>query len=409
MKKAIILGAGISGLSIGKMLEKHFYVTILEKDSEIGGIAKTRMVDGIAYHTVGGHCFNSKHPQIMEFVFNLLPKNDWHLTKRLSRIDMTGYEIDYPIEFSIQQIYNHDPELAFNITRDFLSADDTGIYRNLEDWFRKKFGNALSEKYFIPYNSKIWGNDPAKMDYTWVEDKLPIPDKHDFFKALMTSGQDTMPHSSFYYPNSNNQTTLINALADGQKIICNYEVKKIRRLTDKWHINDEYEADILISTIPLNILPKLIEHTPAEILTESTKLRYNKISNVLWRSEPTNKTWTYKPSTDTIFHRYIHIGSFHQPKTNYTITECVGEHSFDEMVSYGKNDSTLIEPIDYNISEHAYVVFDENRDKAVANILSYLNNTGIYSVGRFGKWEYFNMDICMLDALNTARKITSAL
>ena len=42
MKKVIILGAGITGLSSGwKLSEKGFDVTILEKDPEIGGLAKT--------------------------------------------------------------------------------------------------------------------------------------------------------------------------------------------------------------------------------------------------------------------------------------------------------------------------------------------------------------------------------
>ena len=138
-------------------------------------------------------------------------------------------------------------------------------------------------------------------------------------------------------------------------------------------------------------------------------LRYNKVSNVFWKSRLTDKTWTYQPSRDTIFHRYIHIGSFYKPSEGYTITECVGEHSYDEMVECGRKDSFLIKPLDYNVSEHAYVVFDGNRDKAVKTVSDYLESIGIRSIGRFGRWEYYNMDICMLDSMNTAKEIIKTL
>ncbi|EAI6045415.1 nucleotidyl-sugar pyranose mutase, partial [Campylobacter jejuni] len=55
-----IIGAGISGMSLARMLKVDFEVEILEKDSVVGGIARTKDVDGKPYHVNGGHCFNSK-------------------------------------------------------------------------------------------------------------------------------------------------------------------------------------------------------------------------------------------------------------------------------------------------------------------------------------------------------------
>ena len=45
-----VLGAGISGLSISKLLEDNHNLTIFEKSSQIGGIAKTKQVDNITFH-----------------------------------------------------------------------------------------------------------------------------------------------------------------------------------------------------------------------------------------------------------------------------------------------------------------------------------------------------------------------
>ena len=78
----------------------------------------------------------------------------------------------------------------------------------------------------------------------------------------------------------------------------------------------------------------------------------------------------------------------------------MGEHSFDEMVSYGLQDPFLIEPLAHNTSEHAYVVYDDQRSAALSALQSYLKSLGVHSIGRFGQWDYFNMDVCIKQSLN---------
>jgi len=405
--KIIVIGAGITGLSIAGMLNDSHEVIILEKESEIGGIAKTKTTHGVTYHTVGGHCFNSKHTDVLSFAFEKLSIDEWHKINRIAKINLGNYEVNYPIEFAIKEIYEHDKQLAFEITRDLLSSEDDGNYKNLENWFLKKFGKTLSELYFIPYNSKIWNCEPKNMSHGWVQDKLPIPDKFSVFEGLIDNVKDNMPHSYFYYPNSNNQNTFISKLAEGLNIKCDIDIVKIEKNVNTWILNDQYTADLIISTIPLNVLPKVIIGTPGEILDSAKKLKYNKVTNMLWETQYTNKTWSYHPSKDTIFHRYIHIGSFFKPQKNYTITESIGERTYDEMLEAGKRDPFLLKAIDYNMSDHAYVVYDDNREAEVTKIQDYLSSIGIYSIGRFGQWDYFNMDICIKQSKELYKKISS--
>jgi len=403
--KIIVIGAGISGLSIARMLNKFHEVEILESSLEIGGIAKTEIIEGITYHKIGGHCFNSKYKEVMDFVFSFMPREEWHLVDRNARINFKDYEITYPIELAVNEIYQFDKDLAFEIAKDFFSANDDGLYKNLEEWFRKKFGNKLAEIYLIPYNTKIWGKSPSEMSHEWVVDKLPNPNLKSFFEALLETKKDIMPHSSFYYPNSNNQETFFKKMSDGLKIKCGIKVNKISKRENKWILNEEYIADLVISTMPLNILPNIIDNVPNKIIDYSKLLKYNKISTMLWESKPTNKTWTYQPLKEAIFHRYIHIGNFFKPQKNYTITESLGERTFEEMSNEGLKDSFLIRPIAHNISDHAYVVFDENRQAAIDEIQKFLDEIGFISLGRFGQWDYFNMDICILQSMKIFEKI----
>lgn len=403
-----VLGAGISGLSIAKLLQNEFDVEILERNSIHGGIARTKEVEGVAYHKIGGHCFNSKHEDVLEFVFeNILAKEEWHKVQRNAVIKLNGQEISYPIEYAIKEIFEFDPSLAINITKDFLSTSDDGEYGNLEEWFRKKFGNTLAETYFLPYNKKIWNCDPKEMSPAWVEGKLPIPNKESFFKGLIKDESDKMPHASFYYPNSNNQNTFIDNLADGLAITVNYKVERIEfnQNQQKWVVNGDKTYDLLISTLPLNVIPSLLIGTPNEILNEAAKLKYNKVTTMLWETEETDRTWTYIPEKDNFFHRYIHIGNFFSPKKNITITEVVGEKTYEEMVENGKKDSFLLRPIAYNVSDHAYVVFDDNYERSTSKVKSYLGDIGLFTLGRFGEWQYYNMDVCIKSSITLSKMI----
>jgi protoporphyrinogen oxidase len=214
-----------------------------------------------------------------------------------------------------------------------------------------------------------------------------------------------MPHSTFFYPNSNDQNTFIEALANGLKIVTDFTVNSLEKTEDKWIINDKYEYDLVINTMPLNILPSVIKNTPINILEEAKKLKYNKVTNVLWKTKPINFTWSYYPSKDTIFHRHIHIGNFFNPKENYTITESMGEHSYEEMIEHGKKFDYLVEPLDYNLSDYAYVVYDQNYSESTKKIKKYIEEIGLFTIGRFGEWEYYNMDICIESAMNLVAKI----
>lgn len=118
-----IIGAGISGLSVARLLKDKFEVEILEKSNVVGGIARTKDVDDKPYHVNGGHCFNSKFDDVLDFVFNtVLDKNQWNFIPRKAEVFFKNHWISYPIEFSIKEIDNFDTNLAFKITSEMFNA-----------------------------------------------------------------------------------------------------------------------------------------------------------------------------------------------------------------------------------------------------------------------------------------------
>ena len=274
---------------------------------------------------------------------------------------------------------------------------------NLEEWFVHKFGRTLAEEYFIPYNRKIWGKDLYSMSYEWVHDKLPIPNKREIINSLLRDARDDMPHAFFYYPKTNDQFDFILALAEGLKVNLNYKVEKIEYINDFWVLNGIDKFDTLISTVPMNLLPKLIENISEKIIRVAENLEYNKVTTMLWEAESTTNTWTYFPSKDTIFHRHIHIGNFFKPQKNHIITEAMGEVLEECMIKEGRKFKHLIKPLSYHVSNHAYVVYDENYTSSKKLILDYLNEINLHTLGRFGEWEYYNMDLCIKSSLELVR------
>ncbi|EAH4889418.1 NAD(P)-binding protein [Campylobacter jejuni] len=405
-----IIGAGISGMSLARMLKVDFEVEILEKDSVIGGIARTKDVDGKPYHVNGGHCFNSKFDDVLDFVFNtVLSKDKWNFVPRKAEILFKENWVSYPIEFSIKDIDSFNTDLAFQITKEMFSASyEKG--RNLEEWFINHFGPTLAREYFIPYNTKIWGIEPKNMDNVWIEDekqmKLPVPTKDSFYRSLIGKGSDNMSHASFYYPKTNNQNTFIEAIGDGVRIITNYDVKNIAQENNTWIVNGEKKYDILINTSPLDLIPNILKNIPSEIQNYFKQLKFNKVSNIFWETDGSlDMTWGYIPDPKIGFHRISNTGCVVQPHGKFCTQEAIGVVSYKKLIEEGRKIPFLKKPLDYNVTEHAYVFFDLNYRQAKEKTIAYLDSLGLISHGRFGEWEYYNMDVCIKRSIDLAKSI----
>ena len=68
--KICVIGSGISGLSVANMLNKTHDVTVYEKHQQIGGLIKCTREDGNLFHRVGGHVFNSKNQEVLDWFWS---------------------------------------------------------------------------------------------------------------------------------------------------------------------------------------------------------------------------------------------------------------------------------------------------------------------------------------------------
>ena len=60
--KVAVIGAGVSGLSIARMLNDANHETVVfEREGKPGGLVKCQKVNNCLFHQTGGHVFNTKY------------------------------------------------------------------------------------------------------------------------------------------------------------------------------------------------------------------------------------------------------------------------------------------------------------------------------------------------------------
>ena len=101
----IVVGTGISGLSISKMLANNCEVETIERSTKIGGLIKCDRINGNLFHRVGGHVFNSRNQEVLDWFWQYFDRDKEFLkATRNAKIKIFDSLIGYPIENYLYQL-----------------------------------------------------------------------------------------------------------------------------------------------------------------------------------------------------------------------------------------------------------------------------------------------------------------
>jgi protoporphyrinogen oxidase len=411
-----IIGGGIAGLSLAAKLsnDPRTDIVLLEVKSNLGGIAHVKNINGKPFHICGGHCFNTKSNEVLEFLDQVGVKfKISDLRKRDARIQMDeDIEIPYPIELNLKNLMQRKPYLGIKCLLDLVleRARPESKTKNLHDYFVRQFGSCMANNYFIPYNQKIWGRSLNNLTSDWVSGKLPEVKIKDIIRSLFKIQQDNMIHQSFYYPQyTGGGHYIAERLEDFVRgcnnvtVVLNYNFGTIKRESRGISIDQEH-FDLIVSTIPLkNLIPSLKGFPIDPKLSE--QFPTNGLTSVLRSGAPKGATWTYLPSMQTKSHRLIHLSNFYNSQEKFSVQEAHGRVEQDIMKNDHLPDYIDSDVLGYNYTESAYPVYIENTVKSQSEVKRLLNNNMVYTAGRFGSHSYLNMDGTILDAIQVARQI----
>ncbi|SDL60023.1 Protoporphyrinogen oxidase [Catalinimonas alkaloidigena] len=415
MKNIAVIGGGISGISVARMLQSKHTVTVFERESSIGGLIKCERVDGNLYHKVGGHVFNSKNPDVTRWFWQHFDQEtEFVKARRKAGILFGDFTVDYPIE---NHLYQLPEEWGRQVLQELVTINRQEKkapfeYAHFEEFLRANFGQTLYRLYFEPYNKKIWRFDLNKVAMDWLEGKLPMPELNEILMAnIFRAEESEMVHSTFFYAKNGGSQFIIDRLAQGLQIETNFNVTQIRKEQAKFVIN-EYAAlfDCVIfcgdvrqlSTMYVSSVPGL-----EEAFASVAPLRSNGTSNVFCECDPSPWSWLYLPDPTLKAHRIIYTGNLSETNNAGTerltcVVEFSGKHSNEEMQRELKRLPGNLHPLAYNYEPNSYVIQEKGTRQAIESVKSTCEAAGLFLLGRFAEWEYYNMDKAMEAAMDLA-------
>jgi len=399
----VIIGAGMSGVAFARLLQLSGIddFLLLERGDEPGGLCRSRMIDGHVLDTGGGHFLCTKHEEVYQFVFKHLPREAFNRFDRVSKINVAGVTVDYPLESNIWQM---PPERCADY---LLSVMANGELRGLpapqsfEEWIRWKLGDRIAEDYMLPYNRKVWGLEPSEMDVDWLH-KIPRVNVREIVLACLCRSADASKipsHGVFYYPKEGGFQRVFDAIAAPimDRVECRAGVSMVEAHPEGGLIvQGKYRAARVVNTAPWPVLgdsPFLGKAAQSDL----ARLRHSSLVVSLHRTDvPTDAHWCYEPSMELGHHRDFFIPNYapHSAKGGLMRETNLKRWSGAPAGSLG-----------HFYNEHAYPIPSRDWAGAVDKVLNRAEAAGVFGLGRWGQWQYFNSDVCIHEAMRLAVRL----
>lgn len=411
MKKVAVIGAGISGLSVARLLGNRYRVTVFECENLPGGLIRCERIDGNLFHVCGGHVFNSKRKDVLDWFWNHFNQEEEFIkADRNSVVFMEdGKRIPYPIEnhaylFSEDKLKRFIDDLV-GISQDSVRKGNCQI-RNFEEFLLTRFGSTLYEEYFRPYNEKVWRRNLSEVPISWLEGKLPMPTVAEMiYNNIHHVKEKEFVHSSFWYEKNNGSQHIVDTLSNGLDIRCNFKGKlQFNPSLKNWIVNGE-AYDIIIFCGNVKTLLPMLEGIHLEAYgTEVEKLESHGTTSVFCEIEKNPFSWIYMPSRLHEAHRIICTGNF--AETNNVGGKMTGTIEFTDFIIQNDILDNLsripLSPkyLTHRYNKYTYPIQNMNTREMIKSMKQHMKQYNLYMTGRFADWEYYNMDMAIGAAMD---------
>ncbi len=431
MAKIIILGAGLTGISTAYHLEQAGFndYVMYEKEAESGGLCRSIEQDGFTFDYTG-HLLHSNNPYFSNLLNTLIGLSHFNVIDRKSFIYSHKTYTHYPYQ---SNLYGLPPNLIADAIIDFINRPKKlKKGSNFYQWALYMFGKTITEEFFVPYQQKIFDYDIHKLSSSWTSRFVPETTLIDIVKgALENSHAKNIGYNAhFLYPKQGGIFFWIKKLMQQLKLpiktkycVESIDIKnKIVTFT-----NGDFEHfEKLISTLPLDILLELIKQPSSSSLKKAqSQLLCNSVVNFnlgIQNPNLSEKHWVYLPESEFPHYRIGFYHNFSQKMVPPGCSSFYGEYAYlkKDKNEISKNVNTAIQSTKKLLSisdaqviteriiniPHAYVIYNDWRDKNVPKLLERLESYNIHSIGRYGAWKYSSMQEAVLDGKLMAETIT---
>ena len=404
----IIIGAGISGLSAGHVLKDDYL--LLEKTDRPGGLSGQYQTNGFAFDYSGHYFHFQNKAALKEYVESFHP---FKVFQRNSKIFMLNRLIPYSLQYHLAYLPSRLREI---ILREIFHPDENRT-DNLEEFLLTNFGEHLYGLFFKPFLLKFYCRPLRELLSGMDKGSIPVPRKEDVRrgsveKKCFAEGYNPV----FYYPHQALQKfiesysrSLLRRIHFEERVV-RIDLRQKKLFTNK----GIYNYENLINTMPLKEFLSIINPLPPFPWQQLQHLSTLVVNIVLARRRR-HFQWLYLPENDMPFYRvgYYPGGEMTAVYLEKTVaaTERIDNQGIYRGVVHTLHKTGMIEGQreilfhDLKKIPVSYIVFNKHWPHLVPPALDFLRRQRIFSIGRYGSWNYSSMADDIQMALDTAALI----
>ena len=452
-RRVVVLGAGLSGLRAGLHLaERGYDVTVLERDRQVGGLAKSHARNGYVFDH-GPHGFYSRDPEMLEEFRQLVGEGHYYFREKWSQVHYRERLYDHPLRLT-DVLRNLGPRHALRALVSFLAARirgkrSDGAATTAEEFLIGRFGRVLYDEFFRPYTEKVWGVHPSRLDADFARDRVPHLSLWEVLVRMILrrsapkvtpSGRlATHDNHCFLYPKQGAQVLsdrLAQRIAEaGGSIELSVRITRVDTAEKLVYFETERGLDCapydsLVSTIPIGSLLELVTPAPPRaVLACAGRLRYRAVLLVcLCVNKPSviGPYWIY--FTTRLFNRVSEYNKFSPevvPAGKTGLCLEIGCDPGDAL--YRQDDAELssraigeLEGLgllkagdveDYCVIREpfAYPVYHVGYREDLRVLSNYVGSLdGVVTAGRQGAFRYINQDQALASGREAAERVIGA-
>lgn len=464
-KKAIIIGAGPAGLTSGYELLKtqNFSIEILEKESVIGGLAKT--VDYKNYkYDIGPHHYVTESKEVEAWWKNIVSEDEFVKLNRFTRIYYNKHFFLYPLQ-PINALMGLSPIESIRCVSSYFKYQLwPKKVMSYEDWLSNRFGKRLFEIFFKSYTEKLWGIKCNQISADWAAQRIKnfSLGKAMFFAFFGKIFKKYTPRTilgEFYYPiygagtlwdnvgkkiidsgygKIDTNKKVVSIEHDGKKILAVFTKGTQNQYSESQHGNDQmmaqkltrHDGDYFLSTMTLrDLVLNMDPIAPKKVIDAAKQLRCRALITlnlIINKASITPDHWLYIHEKSV---RTIRIGNMNnfsaklRPNLDHSAIslECF---TFTDEPFWLKSDDELLEQARYEIDKiglvkkeliidgmvlripDAYPIYEGDYKEHLNIVYNYLGEfKNLKLMGRNGMHQYNNMDTAMLSAMKAVSDI----
>jgi len=445
-RQVVVIGAGPAGLTAAvELCRRNQAVIVLEREAQVGGIARTESYRGYLFD-IGGHRFFTKVPEVERF-WQALLGDDFLARPRTSRIYYRGKFYDYPLR-PLNALGNLGLATSLAVLASYVKAQLFPYRREetFEEWVCNRFGQKLYLIFFKTYTEKVWGLPCSEIRAEWAAQRiqglsLPVALKNALFGPRGEQAIKTLIQQ-FHYPRRGPgmmwQAAADHTARQGGIVLTQTEVMAVRHtggaVTDVVARQDGFErvfdAAHVISSMPLSeLIVKLDPPAPPEVLAAARGLTYRDFLTVVLLVRQRDlfpDNWLYIHSPE------VHVGRVQNFKNwspdlvpdpattslglEYFVTE--GEALWTmadaDLIALGGRELEQIgllraaDVFDGTVirQRQAYPIYNGTYARYLETLKRYLAGfRNLQTVGRNGLHKYNNQDHSMLTAMLAVRNL----